>query len=107
MILRQALSDRSGVIFPESSEVIVAIGAIECPLISFFFWPKRHKVRGHRAIAQFSGADKIIDGRYSARVSSCDRSRKAIVCRVELLNGGFRAVVASTRFSKRALRCPK
>src|SRR6202011_4960020 len=30
---------------------------------------KRHKVRGHRAIAQFSGEDRVVDDRYSASVS--------------------------------------
>src|SRR5271165_4038044 len=35
------------------------------------------KVRGHPAIAQFSGVDRIVDDRYSARVSSCDCSRKS------------------------------
>jgi hypothetical protein len=51
---------------------------------------KRRKVRGHRTIALFSGAGRIVDDRYLTRVSSSDRSGKAIVCRVELLNGGFR-----------------
>jgi len=45
---------------------------------------------------QFSDLGRIVDDRYPARVSSSDRSRKAIVCRVELLNGGFRDAVAST-----------
>jgi len=50
-------------------------------------------VRGHRAIAQFPGAGRVVDDRYSA--SDC--SRKAIVCQLELLNGGFRFHVVNTR----------
>ena len=52
-------------------------------------------MRGHRVIAQFSRVGGIVDDRYSVRVSSSDCSRKAIVCQVKLLNGGFRAVVVS------------
>jgi len=58
---------------------------------------KRHKVRGHRAIAQFCGVGRVVDDRYSARVSSSDCSRKAIVCQLELLNGGFRFQFAMAR----------
>jgi hypothetical protein len=70
---------------------------------------KRRKVRGHRAIAPFSGVGRIVDDRYPARVSSSDRSGKAIVCRVELLNGGFRAAVAITRLggAGRAASCSR
>ena len=39
----------------------------------------------------------VVDDRYSARVSSSDCSRKAIVCQLELLNGGFRFHVVNTR----------
>ena len=60
---------------------------------------KRHKVRGHRAIAQFSGVGGIVGDPYSVRVSSSCHSKKAIVRRIGLLNGGFRPVVVSTRYA--------
>jgi len=57
---------------------------------------KRRKVRGHQAIAPFSGVGWIVDDRYPARVSSSDGSGNAIVCRVELGergdSGGLEAV---------------
>ena len=59
---------------------------------------KRPKVRGHRAIAQFSAWVGIVGDPYSVRVSSSCHSKKAIVRRIGLLNGGFRPVVVSTRF---------
>ena len=40
---------------------------------------KRHKVRGHRAIAPFCRVGGIVDDRYSARVRSSDCLRKVIV----------------------------
>jgi hypothetical protein len=58
---------------------------------------KRPKVPGHRAIAQFSGVGGIVGDPYSVRVSSSCHSKKAIVRRIGLLNGGFRPVVVSTR----------
>jgi hypothetical protein len=34
----------------------------------------------------------VVDDPYPASVSSSDRSGKVIVCRIELLNGGFRSL---------------
>src|SRR5258708_40252219 len=61
---------------------------------------KRPKVHGHRAIAQFSGVGGIVGDPYSVRVSSSGHSKKVIVRRIGLLNGGFRPVVVSTRTRK-------
>ena|ERR1700693_128556 len=73
-----------------------ALSGLQTGSITLQMRSKRRKVRGHRAIAPFSDVGRIIDDRYPASVSS-SCSGKAIVCRVELLNGGFRAAAASTR----------
>jgi hypothetical protein len=58
---------------------------------------KRCKVRGHRAIAPFSGVGRIVlTGTLRGEFTPLGKSD-----RVELLNGGFRATVASTRFLNR------
>ena len=62
---------------------------------------KQHKVRGYRAIAQFSG----LGGPFMTgiRVAEFVRTRqKAYRLAVERLNGGFRFHVVSTRSQENA-----
>src|SRR5271165_2437111 len=54
-----------------------ALSDLQTGSITLEMRSKWDKVRGHPAIAQFSGVDRIVDDRYSARVSSCDCSRKS------------------------------
>jgi hypothetical protein len=77
-----------------------ALSGLQTGSITLEMRSKRIKVRGHRAITQFFGVGRIVDDRYSARVSSSDRSRKAIVCRLNSLTEVFGPLWLAPKMSR-------